>query len=66
MTYNPNEASELVRIEPGSLPPQAVDVAFLIPASELQDRKSKRRRKRNLLDRSKAIHRPVEIGLKAK
>ena len=53
--------------EPGPLPPQAVDVPFLITASELRDRKTKRRRKQDDLPaRSEAIHRMVEIGLKAK
>jgi hypothetical protein len=53
--------------EPGPLPPQAVDVPFLITASELRDRKNKRRRKQDdLPGRSDAFPRLVEIGLKAK
>jgi hypothetical protein len=48
------------------LPPEAVDVTFLITARELRDRKTKRRRKDNLLGRSEAIRRLVELGLKAK
>ena len=53
--------------KPGPLPPQAVDVPFLITASELRDRKNKRRRKQDdLPGRSDAFLRLVEIGLKAK
>ena len=63
---NPNEAYEVVRSEPASLPPQAVDISFLITASELRDRKTKRRRKHDLSLRQEAIRRLVEIGLKAK
>lgn len=48
MTDNPNEGDALVRIEPGPLTPQAVDLSFLITASELRDRKTKRRQKHNL------------------
>jgi hypothetical protein len=51
--------------EPGPLPPQAVDVPFLIAASELQDRKNKRRRN-DLPGRYDAFPRLVELGLKAK
>ena len=40
---NPNETSEMVGNEPGPLPPRAVDVPFLITASELRDRKKRRR-----------------------
>ena len=50
---NPKEAYETVGSEPGSLPPQAVDVAFLIAESELRDRK-KGRRTHDLPHRSKA------------
>ena len=63
---NPNEAYEVVRSEPDPLPPLAVDVTFLISASELRDRKTKRRRKHDLSLRHEAIRRLVEIGLKAK
>jgi hypothetical protein len=53
--------------EPGPLPPQAVDVPFLTTASELRDRKNKRRRKQDdLPGRSEAIRRLVELGLRAK
>jgi hypothetical protein len=49
------------------LPPQAVDVPFLITASELRDRKNKRRRKQDdLPGRYDAFRRLVELGLKAK
>jgi hypothetical protein len=49
------------------IPPQAVDVPFLVTASELRDRKAKRRRKQDdLPGRSEAIRRLVELGLKAK
>jgi hypothetical protein len=58
---NPNEAYEVV---PGPLPQQTVAVAFLVSASELRDRK--RRRKHDLANRSEAIRRLVEFGLKAK
>jgi hypothetical protein len=64
---DPNEAYEVVRSEPGPLPPQAVDLPFLITASELRDRKIKRRRKQDdLPGRFDAFRRIVEIGLKAK
>jgi hypothetical protein len=62
---NLNEAYAVVRSEPDPLPPQAVDVAFLITASELRDRKTKRRRG-DLPGNSEAIRRIVELGLKAK
>jgi len=57
--------------EPGPLPPQAVDVPFLITASELRDRKNKRRTeaRRSTLqgDFQSALWRgPGEPGLKAK
>jgi hypothetical protein len=49
------------------IPPQAVDVPFLVTASELRDRKAKRRQKRDdLPGRSEAIRRLVELGLKVK
>jgi hypothetical protein len=64
---NPNEAYEVVPDKSGPLPPQAVDVAFLVTASELRDRKTKRRRKQDdLPGRPEAIRRLVELGLKAK
>jgi hypothetical protein len=44
------------------IPPQAIDLPFLITASELRDRKTKRRRKQA----DDTIRRLVEIGLKAK
>ena len=64
---DPSEAYEAVRSEPGPLPPQAVDLPFLVTASELRDRKAKRRRKQDdLPGRSEAIRRLVALGLKAK
>jgi hypothetical protein len=48
------------------IPPQAVDLPFLVTASELRDRKTKRRREHDLPGRSEAIRRLFEIGLKAK
>jgi hypothetical protein len=45
---NPNETNEVVRSEPGPVPPQAVDLPFIITASELRDRKTKRRQKHDL------------------
>jgi len=62
---NPNEASETVGSEPGPLPPKAVDVAFLVTASELRDRKQ-RRRTHDLPRRSEATRRLMKLGLKAK
>jgi hypothetical protein len=62
---NPNEASEMVGSEPGPLTPRAVDVPFLITASELRDRK-KRRRTRDLPRRSEATRRLVKLDLEAK
>jgi hypothetical protein len=64
---DPNEAYEVVVSAPGRLPPQAVDVPFLVTASELRDRKAKRRRKQaDLPSRSEAIRRLVELGLRAR
>ncbi len=40
---NPSETRDVVVSEPGSLPSQAAVVPFLITASELRDRKTKRR-----------------------
>jgi hypothetical protein len=48
------------------LPTQVMDTAFLITASELRNRKSKRRRKHNLPGRSEAVRPLVELELKAK
>ena len=47
-------------------PPETVDAAFLITASELRYRKTRRRRKHGLPGNSEAIRRLVELGLKAK
>jgi hypothetical protein len=58
---SPEEAYEVMRSEAGPLPRQVEDVAFLITASELRDRKTKRRRKDNLLSRFKVIRRLVEL-----
>jgi hypothetical protein len=53
--------------EPGPLPPQDVDVPFLITASELRDRKNKRRTEaRRSTWPLDAFPPLVEIGLKAK
>jgi hypothetical protein len=47
--------------------PQPVDFPFLVTASELRDRKARRRRRRDDLPRrSDAFLRFVEIGLKGK
>ena len=49
------------------IPSQAVDLPFLITASELRDRKTKRRRKQdNLPGRSDAFRRLVELGFTVK
>ena len=45
---------------------QRAEMAFVVTASELLDRKLKRRREQYLLGRPEAIRRLVEIGLKAK
>jgi hypothetical protein len=50
----------------GEAPNEAVDVAFLITASELQDRKAKRRRKRDDLPGQPVAIRLVELGRKGK
>ena len=65
---NPNEADEVVRSEHAVIPiTQTVDVPFLITASELRDRKTKRRRRRDDLPaRPEVIRRMVELALKAK
>jgi hypothetical protein len=53
--------------KPGPLPPQAVDVPFLVTTSELRDRKIKRRRKQDdLPGRSETMRGLVELGLKVK
>jgi hypothetical protein len=62
----PEEAYEVLRSEAGPLPRQAEDVAFLITASELRVRKTKRRRKDGLLSHFKVIRRLVELGLEPK
>ena len=47
-------------------PNGAVDVPFLITASELRDRKTKRRRRQaDDTSRPDAFCRPVDLGLKA-
>jgi hypothetical protein len=62
---SPNEAREGMLSNPGPLPRQAEGEPFLITASELRDRKTKRRRSQDeLADRPQAI-RLLEIGLKA-
>ena len=61
---NRNEAY-VMRSGPDSLPPQAIDVTFLITASELRNRKTRRRR-RYLLGRSETICRLIEPRLKLK
>jgi hypothetical protein len=66
MTDRSNEAYEVGRSEAGSLPAQAADVAFLITASELRDRKTKRRRRHDLPGRSEDTRRLVELGLKVR
>ena len=50
------------------LRPPAVDVPFLVTASELRNRKAKRRRKQAYepSPRPEAIRRLVELGLKVK
>jgi hypothetical protein len=55
----------MVESEPSPLP-QAVDVAFLITASELRDRKTKRRRTHDLPHHSEAARLLVKAGPKAK
>jgi hypothetical protein len=60
---NPNEAFDVARSEPGPLLRQAEDLPFLITASELRDRKAKRRRKQDdLPGRSDAFRWLVELG----
>jgi hypothetical protein len=66
---NPNEALDVVRIEPGLLLRQVEDSPFLITASELRDRKAKRRRKQyDLPGRSDVFRWLVELrrAVKAK
>jgi len=46
-------------------PPQALDVPFLITASELRARKTKRRHRRDDLPAPEVIRRILELGLKA-
>ncbi|WP_426525023.1 hypothetical protein [Bradyrhizobium sp. McL0615] len=52
--------------EPELPPSQVVDAPFLITASELRDRQTIRRRMRHRSNRSEAIRRLVELGLKGK
>ena len=59
---NPNGIHNVARTEPSALRPDVVDVNFLITATELRDRKAKRRRKHS---RSR-VNGLVELGLKAK
>jgi hypothetical protein len=64
---NASDVYGLVRCEPAATPQQGVmDSSFVITASELRDRKSRRRRKQILRSRSESIRRLVELGLKAK
>jgi hypothetical protein len=58
--------TEMVGSEPGPLPPPAVDAAFLVTASELRDRKTKRRRTHDLPRRLEATRRLVRLTPKAK
>jgi hypothetical protein len=57
--HNPIEIQKLPSSEPSALRPDIVDLNFLITATELRDRKTKRRRKHS---RSKAIRRPIDVG----
>jgi hypothetical protein len=67
LTVRPTPDSDARSVIRGPFPPQAVDVPFLVTASELRDRKAKRRRKQDdLPGRSEAIRGLVAIGLKAK
>jgi hypothetical protein len=45
--------------------PEMVDAAFLVTASELRDRREKKRREQELPHIFEAIRKLVEIGLKA-
>jgi hypothetical protein len=60
-----DQPTEAKRDERSLIPPQAAETALFVTASELQDRKSKRRRDRQF-SRSEAMRQFVEIGLKAK
>ena len=62
MTGDQRTEAKRERGEPALIPAQAAETALLVTASELHDRKSKRRRDR----RFEAMRRLVEIGLKAK
>jgi len=57
--HNPYETCGVALSEAG-------DRSFLVTASELRHRKITRRRKHNLLARTAAIRRFVELALKAK
>jgi hypothetical protein len=60
------EAYQEMLSKPGPLPRQTEGEPFLITASELRDRKTKRRRRQaEMADRPQAI-RLLKIGLKAK
>ena len=61
---NPVDVYEVIRDEPGLLPSQAMDAPFLPTASELRDRQTMRRRKRQLSARSEVTRMLVELGLK--
>jgi hypothetical protein len=62
---NTDTDSEVMGGEFSPTPPQTEAVAFLVSATELRDRKTKRRRN-GLFGRSEAIRRLVELELKAK
>ena len=64
---NPNKPYNVARTETARLPPQVAGAAFLITASELRERKTKRRRKQDdLPGHPETIRRLGEIGLRAK
>jgi hypothetical protein len=58
---SPNQIHNVARIGQDTLDPDVVDVNFLITATELQDRKAKRRKH----SRSR-VNRLLKLGLKAK
>jgi hypothetical protein len=64
--HSPNDANKMARSETRPHPPETMDDAFLVTASELRNRKILRRRKQDLFDLSGAIHHLVELGLRAK
>ena len=59
---NPVDVYEVMRDEPGLLPSQAMDAAFLFTASVLLDRQIMRRRKRHLPTHSEATRMLVKLG----